>query len=307
MTEAEIRQKVASVVIGWEGLNVADGSHKIIIDKYNEQEKLPRGYKLKYTDSWCAGTMSAASMVAGISDIVPMECSCYYIIENAKKMNIWQEKDNYIPKIADWVLYDWDDGADYAKTDNKGTPEHVGMVISVSEDKKSFEVMEGNKSKRVGRRTMQVNGRYIRGFVCPNYASKAGSKPAAAPKEKQQEQLKTTAQIVAEVINGKWGTGDDRKKKLEAAGYDYSIIQAEVNKKLKSKTQKSYTVGDKVKVTGTIYGNGNGTGGALKKQGATMYIVNIVDSKKYAYYIGVSSKKGGARQGWAKPSQLTSC
>lgn len=39
--------------------------------------------------------------------------------------------------------------------------------------------------------------------------------------------------IAKEVINGKWGNGDARKKKLEAAGYDYKAVQKKVNELLK--------------------------------------------------------------------------
>lgn len=69
-------------------------------------------------------------------------------------------------------------------------------------------------------------------------------------------------------------------------------------------TSASFAVGDKVKVTGTIYGNGNGTGGTIKKSGATMYVVGLVDSKTYKYYIGLAATKGGSRVGWASPSIL---
>lgn len=51
--------------------------------------------------------------------------------------------------------------------------------------------------------------------------------PAPAPKPK-----KTNEQIAKEVINGDWGNGDDRKKRLVAAGYDYAAIQKLVNKML---------------------------------------------------------------------------
>ena len=37
-------------------------------------------------------------------------------------------------------------------------------------------------------------------------------------------------QIAREVVAGKWGNGADRKKKLEAAGYNYAQVQAAVNK-----------------------------------------------------------------------------
>ena len=40
------------------------------------------------------------------------------------------------------------------------------------------------------------------------------------------------AAIAKEVINGKWGNGADRKKKLEKAGYNYKKVQKEVNKLL---------------------------------------------------------------------------
>lgn len=50
---------------------------------------------------------------------------------------------------------------------------------------------------------------------------------------------KSISQIAKEVINGEWGNGDARKKKLEAAGYDYDDVQAEVNKQLGVSTSTS--------------------------------------------------------------------
>lgn len=47
---------------------------------------------------------------------------------------------------------------------------------------------------------------------------------SSAPAKKSNEA------IAKEVIQGKWGNGADRKKRLEAAGYDYSTIQSLVNK-----------------------------------------------------------------------------
>ena len=48
---------------------------------------------------------------------------------------------------------------------------------------------------------------------------------------------KSVKEIAQEVIDGKWGTGMDRKNRLHTAGYDYAVVQAEVNKMLK--TEKS--------------------------------------------------------------------
>ena len=41
--------------------------------------------------------------------------------------------------------------------------------------------------------------------------------------------LKSIDVIAKEVINGQWGSGDERKKKLTAAGYNYDAVQKKVN------------------------------------------------------------------------------
>lgn len=35
--------------------------------------------------------------------------------------------------------------------------------------------------------------------------------------------------VALSVLHGNWGNGEDRKKKLEAAGYDYKLVQSRVN------------------------------------------------------------------------------
>ena len=44
---------------------------------------------------------------------------------------------------------------------------------------------------------------------------------------------KSVTEVAKEVLNGKWGNGDARKKKLQAAGYDYNAVQKEVNRLLR--------------------------------------------------------------------------
>lgn len=51
-------------------------------------------------------------------------------------------------------------------------------------------------------------------------------------------QLKTIDEVAREVINGKWGSGEDRKKRLTNAGYNYSEVQARVNQILKGDNNK---------------------------------------------------------------------
>lgn len=170
MTEKQVREKVVSIIKGWNGKNEKDGTHKSIIDLYNSHKPLPRGYKVKYTDSWCATTISAVAIKAGYTDIMPVECSCNEYIKLAKSMGIWVEKDSYTPQIGDIILYDWDDSG---SGDNKGSADHIGMVTAVSG--KNITVEEGNKSDAVGTRKMTVNGKYIRGYVTPKYSKKATS------------------------------------------------------------------------------------------------------------------------------------
>lgn len=50
--------------------------------------------------------------------------------------------------------------------------------------------------------------------------------------EYENEDLKSIDEISDEVIDGLWGNGKERRKKLEEAGYDYQEVQDEVNRKL---------------------------------------------------------------------------
>lgn len=79
-------------------------------------------------------------------------------------MKIWVESDSLVPKPGDIIMYDWDDKG---KGDCTGKADHVGIVEKVSGTK--ITVIEGNKSNAVARRTLAVNGRYIRGYICPKY------------------------------------------------------------------------------------------------------------------------------------------
>lgn len=67
---------------------------------------------------------------------------------------------------------------------------------------------------------------------------------------------KTVKELAQEVIDGKWGNGEDRKTKLIKAGYDYKSVQAEVNKLLKTKKEVIYTVkkGDTLAYIANKYG-----------------------------------------------------
>ena len=171
MTEKQLRESVVAVLTGWLGRSEANCGHKAIIDLYNTQRPLPRGYAVQYDDEWCATTVTAAGMAAGLSDIIFGECSCSRMIDLYRAVGRWEERDDYVPDIGDIVMYYWKDGADYATTDCTGAPNHVGVVASKSGT--VLTIIEGNKGEAVATRPLQINGRYIRGYCLPDYASKA--------------------------------------------------------------------------------------------------------------------------------------
>jgi len=179
MTEQELRAKVVSIAQSYLGCKESNGSHKKIIDLYNSHKPLARGYKVKYTDAWCSTFASAVAIAAGLTDIIPTECGCEKHIQLFKAMGIWEENDAHVPSPGDYVFYDWDDNG---KGDCTGAADHVGIVEKVSG--RSITVIEGNMSNAVGRRTLKVNGRYIRGYGIPQYASKATGATAAATSQR---------------------------------------------------------------------------------------------------------------------------
>lgn len=175
MTEQELRNKVVQTARGYLGSKEADGTHKKIIDGYNAHKPLARGYLVKYTDAWCATFVSFIGIVCGLTDIMPTECGCGAMIDLYKKKGRWQENDAHRPQPADIIMYDWDDNG---VGDCTGYPEHVGIVKEVNGN--TITVIEGNMNDAVGERTLQVNGRFIRGYCLPDYTSKASGVPSAS-------------------------------------------------------------------------------------------------------------------------------
>ena len=174
MTENELRARVCAQALTWKGRREADGSHLEIINTYNTIRPLPRGYKLQPSDAWCAGFVSAVAQACGMTDIIYPECGCEPMIKLYKQHGRWAEDDAYLPEPAEVIFYDWQDPG---TGDCTGGADHVGMVLKV--DGETITVIEGNISHQVGLRTLQRNGRYIRGYGRPDYASKADSTETA--------------------------------------------------------------------------------------------------------------------------------
>ena len=271
------RQAMIAKMQSWIGKNEVDGSFREIIDIYNSHTPRARGYKLQYSDEWCAGTVSAAAIATGNTNAVPLEVSCHYMIEGAKAKGIWVENDSYVPQGGDIILYDWQDSG---IGDNTGNPDHVGVVEYTSGG--IIHVIEGNNGEKVARRELSVNGRYIRGFIVPKYSDNVAPSGGVTPtvsgtidelarrviagefgsgdarknvlgdkydavQARVNEILngiastpsKSVSEVAKEVLAGSWGNGSDRKAKLEAAGYNYDEVQSAVNALCNKPTLKS--------------------------------------------------------------------
>jgi hypothetical protein len=221
--------KVVEQAKAWIGCKESNSTHKAIIDVYNSHKPLARGYAVKYTDEWCATFVSAVAIKLGYTSIIPTECSCSKMIALLKSLGSWDENDARVPNPGELIFYHWNDNG---VGDNTSNPNHIGIVEKVSGN--TITVIEGNYSEEVKRRTIAVNGKYIRGYGVPKYDVEAAAK-------------KSVSELAQEVLDGKWGNGDDRKKRLATAGYNYSEVQAKVNEILNASKPK-ITVGSTVKL-----------------------------------------------------------
>jgi hypothetical protein len=200
---SKLASKVVEQAQAWLGLRESDGSHKKIIDIYNAHKPLARGYRVKYTDAWCATFVSAVAIKLGYTDIIPTECGCGKMIELLKKQGDWIEDENCTPAPGWIIFYDWQDNG---KGDNTGSPDHVGIVEKVSGN--LITVIEGNFLNAVKRRALMVNGVNIRGYGVPKYN----------PEPVKEEECTVNVSVL------KKGSKGSQVKALQALliGYGYS-------------------------------------------------------------------------------------
>lgn len=203
-----MRSKVVAQAKAWLGCNEADGTHKKIIDVYNAHTPLARGYKVKYTDAWCATFVSAVAIQAGVTAILPIECGCGEMVKLFQKKGCWVEADSHKPSAGDVIFYDWEDSG---KGDNTGWPDHVGIVEKVTD--KRITVIEGNYSNSVKRRYIDVNAKLIRGYGVPKY----------------NEEVKTEKEEVKTEIKTEVKATDDAQEFNKAVAGTYSVTASLLN------------------------------------------------------------------------------
>lgn len=176
MRASTLRNNVAKTMISWEGGREGGQIHKAILKAWNDYAK-GHGLAQAYNGyAWCDITASSAWIKNKMAKFVPISMSCGSSISLAKRMGIWIESDTFCPSVGDGIIYGWDAPSN-ASIDLPGSDyhDHIGIVISVAKNKKSFTVIEGNKGtpSQVGRRTIPVGWRYISGFIHPDYTAAA--------------------------------------------------------------------------------------------------------------------------------------
>ena len=165
----------------WIGYSESNGKYKEIIDIYNREKPLPRGYKVNDQDAWCDVTVSAAAIKAGMTDLIGRECSCEEHVKIFREKRIWIEDGTIIPKPGYLIVYNWNDRTQ----PNNGFSDHIGVVEYVDGNK--LVCIEGNYNNSVMRREIPVGWGYIRGYAAPEYENVSDSKEMVHPGESSKD------------------------------------------------------------------------------------------------------------------------
>lgn len=111
---------------------------------------------------------------------------------------------------------------------NAGTEEdinHTGIVIACDDQK--VITIEGNRNNQVAERCYVRSDKKIYGYGYPKYDIEKVTKEE--PQKATESSLLSLNEISRKVINGDYGNGTARVKKLTEEGYDAKLVQEEVN------------------------------------------------------------------------------
>lgn len=116
---------------------------------------------------------------------------------------------------GDLVLFDWD---------SDSTDDHIGIVASNDAAAKKIATIEGNTSGgRVAERTRAYST--ICGGIRPAYDGQGSTGALAVDRA-----------LVIKVVNGDYGNDPERRRNLEARGYDYEAVRLAVNTYLRGES-----------------------------------------------------------------------
>ena len=188
---------------------ISEAEHVIrLVKPYKDKLSYPVYYDLE-EDGTQKGAVERARVFAKVLT------DAGYVVGMYANQNWW---DNYLVGLNEftkWVAkYGINDGKPHTKPNIKGMD--IWQYTSVG----------------------KVDG--IKGNVDMNicYRDFDTSKSDKPNDDKRKTPEEIADEIIADVDNKVWGTGEERKKRVEAAGYVYKEVQAIVNEKLKNDKDK---------------------------------------------------------------------
>ena len=158
-----------------------------------------------------AGWLAKMSTASKEAKYAPKFEKFFNLVNKANEANDCVDKLNFIRQILE------DSGYNTSKMIFKG-PAKMG-VIQASEI--GIDTAQKNKNNNS---TNKVTTKNTKSNNTTNQTTK---------NTKINNNKKSIGEIANEVIRGNWGNGNERKKRLEAAGYNYQEVQNEVNRRLK--------------------------------------------------------------------------
>ncbi len=259
----------------------------IYVRDYEPRLKAPINNKFYIKEPW--GLNRALEISKKTHSVLPNCCG----YDHGRWLEIcdFQKGDEY-PKLClgdAHSYYNYPDGYERSKTPRVGdiacwkggTYGHVGIVEKVEKDGTitvSMSQYGGNPVfyLRELKAPYDYQGRdymHFQGFIrCPYV------------KDNPEMTEEVIQRLAEEVLEGKWGNGQTRYRRLTEAGYDYQKVQARVNKILAD--QREFKVGDQVKIVNKGNSQANGLGHNAYGYGWTRKILKIYAGAKFPYQVG---------------------
>lgn len=141
--------KILEIAEGYYGINESSPAFFHLIDFYNTITPLPRGYRMNYSDSWCAAYVSVVMRRAGIENF-PYECGC------SEMFNKLRDRGCHIlgrpPMPGEIVFF---------------KSSHVGIVNGWGDENWNVPTIEGNSGDMCAHRNHNMFDKNILGWCSP--------------------------------------------------------------------------------------------------------------------------------------------
>lgn len=128
--------------------------------------------------------------------------------------------------VEQYNLTKYDNITTITKTDNKKEKYNIGTLVKVS----SYYASSTDANSKAVIKNAIGTITYIKSGAKNPYLLNDGAIGWCNDGDIREVINTSLEEVAKEVINGKWGNGEERRKRLTQAGYDYNIIQQEVNR-----------------------------------------------------------------------------